>query len=372
MKANTSSEAGRAAVQVILLSILDSGAGSRLEPAGSCQLAPSGRLEIAENSVDYRVREAEDFVADVIKTFAKKEQLYRVRRPDRCLKALSNRVLSAARLSGREPTMETAQLRGSCRWRWARLAEVFYNGLDRNRMLQLLERCKALLGRPVGMTNEWYLAKVLQTFGDSRVIFKWLEKTAHACADEDIKSQALLFDNNVARNFVGLPATTEHGRQVISTISQAVNWLLKTRIGDGNFRKILRSQDYYWSRVDDFSISLAVHLRNFWGPERFNRITHLATSLIPIRGSITTSDTCFFACFLNAVQLSCPYVFRCFCSRSGLPYVYRTGTVYHRAESEGNDFFGQLPNPQAQTAEAQIAVAHIAEAQTAEAQTAEA
>ncbi|EZG87871.1 hypothetical protein GNI_006110 [Gregarina niphandrodes] len=236
---------------------------------------------------------------------------------DRCMRTLEQRLVTVGSNPGM--TFGTSGKRPCCSWQWAGVAGELYERLDRDRMVALLKQCALLVSRPTGMTDQWYLAKILQRCLDSRRIKRLMKNVGVEC-DEGFECTMLLPDMIMADHFVRFPATNEAGRRVIFSISHVAYWLLRTKGKVGRFRKVLGSGtagEYHWGRIDDFSIKLTRFLWDLWGAERFGRISQLAKQLLPVEVGASMPETCFFWCFVGAIARTNTPEYQTFCSQIG-------------------------------------------------------
>ncbi|EZG87870.1 hypothetical protein GNI_006100 [Gregarina niphandrodes] len=235
---------------------------------------------------------------------------------------LEGRILRPARLASRMAFGES-ETRRCTAWRWASAAGELCDRLDRRIMQGLLKKCTRFVSRPTGMTDQWYLAKILQR-GVRPDSIETLMKRVGVKLDQSYKCGLLLHDMVMQRHFVRFPTTTEADRKVIFSVSRIAHWLLKTKNKEGRFYGIIGTSQEgkkQWLRTDNTSIKMAQYLRHMWGLKRFLKMAELVKELLPVEGATSLTNTCFFERFLGAVARSCAAEFRALCSLIGFATV---------------------------------------------------
>ncbi|EZG87595.1 hypothetical protein GNI_006450, partial [Gregarina niphandrodes] len=165
-----------------------------------------------------------------------------------------------------------------CTWRWARLAGELYRRLDRGRVLTLLKECEPHFRRPPLISDQWYLAKLLQQWMPHMRVARLL-KCINLPSDRGFKSALVLDDVAVGRCFTGLPAVNESDEQLIWTFCHAVGWLLKSHGGEYDYETLASSG--YWIGPDEQYAELAGYLYKLWGPARSAKFANLCRTLLP-------------------------------------------------------------------------------------------
>ncbi|EZG87866.1 hypothetical protein GNI_006220 [Gregarina niphandrodes] len=240
-----------------------------------------------------------------------------------------------------------------CGWERANMAGELYKKMDRNRMLALLKRCDAAIGRPEGITDQWFLAKLLQRFACAKsmpIMAKYLHIKLGNSKPGSSKPGGSkpgsskpggskpfnIYDIVMARHFTELPETTESDKLRIWTMCQIVGWMLKTKLREP-FTSVAVQK---WTVIDGEFIELTAFLFKLWGPERFRTVTNLARTLLPVN-VVAMSDACFLACFLHSVLERVRSAKKCWFEHVGFHYAGHED--WHPVEKEGPDFFGRLP-----------------------------
>ncbi|EZG87756.1 histone H1-like nucleoprotein HC2, partial [Gregarina niphandrodes] len=311
-------------------------------------------------SSDPAVEEAQAFVSETIASFS---------RPcaNTCAASSTPNLVSSVTMRSLEARMRPVRrvpARFSA-WRWGVLAGEVYRRTDRGQMAASLASCETKLGRPAGVSDVWYLAKLLQQKLGHQSALR-LAKNLGLKLEEGATSVFMLQDIVMERHFVGLPPTSDADRMVIWAVAEVVSWLLKTRAYHANYGRILRNRGRRWACVDSFAIDLCAFLHKLLGPTRFHQLAQVARKVLSsVKKKM--SDACFLACFLGAVNLVAPCVSRTFCSHIGFPRNHTDGAW--PVTLEGADFFGRIPVHTAcpkHTPESQTVAAHSVTAPTVE------
>ncbi|EZG87980.1 hypothetical protein GNI_005990 [Gregarina niphandrodes] len=226
---------------------------------------------------------------------------------------------------------------GWCRWPCAWLAGELCDHLDRERVRQLLETCaEDLISRPEGVTDQWYLANVLQICSHVGDLQNWFLTTG-VNIDGNLKCTDKLYASALASSFTKLPtAATSRDRSVICSISKVLSWLV-------NARAVEQTTTADEMTVDSSVVDLTAHLCNLWGHYRFWTITRLAWILAPADVPRNISNRSFFACLLASLARNRPRVLGKFCANVGFPRISLENQRQEKIQDEGTDFFGRLP-----------------------------
>ncbi|EZG87755.1 hypothetical protein GNI_006340 [Gregarina niphandrodes] len=300
--------------------------------------------------VDAHVEEVQKFVADMIHEFRNK-----IGESSLAMKPVGNagvhekvlRNLEQKTLNPKRITTCLAADTGACGWRRARLAGELYDRLDRGRLVALLERCATVVRRPAGMSDQWYLAKLIQSFVTGEAVTRLslrigINQVQRPRVKQRPKRMLNMPDIVMERHFCGLPETNENNKLIIWSVCQVMSWLLKTRLREPYFKLIAGRDTHYWFGINTGIIELTAFLFRLWGPERFRSVAKFARTLLPVTAA-EISDACFLGCFLRGMSSTCIRVFHTLCSTTGFSYTRDELEMPKPCKDEGPEFFGRLP-----------------------------
>ncbi|EZG80525.1 hypothetical protein GNI_021390 [Gregarina niphandrodes] len=227
-----------------------------------------------------------------------------------------------------------------CLWRWARVAGLLYERLDRDRILKLLNWVEERIGRPAGITNPWFLAKLLQTFLRHSSAAAWMRRL-HVRIDAGVCSSVRLYEENVGRRFTGLPPMEDSAITLVGAVSQLFHlflWAKQTRTHKPAVYKAVQERQLQWT--DKLGIELSAFLYRAFGEQRFRYLAQAARRLFPCRKFL--SDPAVLSCLLRVLAIYRPKTIKHFCKGLKFPYHKYHKTLRVHVLTEGDDFFGRL------------------------------